>query len=897
MKPNWNKVKGIFTAASELDAAERNAYVEAACEGDAELLKEIRSLLSSDDVAGSFMAGSAVSAVAHSFATGKIENGRRFGPYEVAGLIGSGGMGEIYLARDTRLNRKVALKILPSELDDSKKKLKRFEQEAHVVSGLNHPNILTIHDFGTIDAETFIVSEYVEGVTLREKIGAGSLSARESVRIAIQIASALSAAHRSGIIHRDIKPENVMIRPDGLVKVLDFGIAKLVDDAGGVQFGRADQAARTKTHPGVILGTVNYMSPEQARGQDLDPRSDIFSFGSVLYEMLTARPPFDDENAVDTISLILHKAPVPLSECLPDIPPGLEAVVDKMLEKSRDHRYQNADELLHDLTSVEIDLSDHPNRPNVTARVDAGTDDFEVATTADNADQAAVAVNRASSAEYLLAGLMTRKGNAAVVLVLFVLGSTGLAYWLNANNGAKADDIGSVAVMPFVNASGDPEQEYLSDGITETLISGLSQLPRLKVKARSSVFRYKGKETDAKTIGSELGVEAILNGRLTIRGDDLILHVELVDSDTENVLWSESYQRRASDLVALQSEIARDVSRKLQRSISSEDGQKVEKKYTASDEAFQNYLKGRFFWNKRTGDGLNKAVAEFEQAVNRDPNFALAYVGLADSYALIEQYLGTPSSQTLPKAKGYATRALEIDDSLAEAHTSLAFIYYAMWEWDASDSEFRRALELKPNYSTAHHWYYVFLRDTGRLNEALEQIKIAKDLDPLSLVISVSYARAHFLIGDSATGMELTTKLIELYPDYGPNHITLGLGYIKQGRKTEGLAEMKKAYDLNPSPGALARVAYACALAGKAHEAGKLLKELMAKYERHEIIARDIAVVYIGMRDYDKAFECLEKDFASRSSELAAIRSMLEFDEIRSDPRYADLLRRMGLKP
>jgi TolB-like protein/Flp pilus assembly protein TadD len=894
MKANWNKAKEIFAAAAELNPDERIRYLETACEGDAELLKEVTSLLSADDEAGSFMDGSAVDIVADSIAAGKIEKGRRFGQYEVAGLIGSGGMGEIYLARDTRLNRKVALKILPTGLDDSKKKLKRFEQEAFVVSALNHPNILTIHDFGTIDEETFIVSEYVEGVTLREKIADGSLTVRESVRIAVQIASALSAAHRSGVVHRDIKPENVMIRPDGVVKVLDFGIAKLMDEASA-QFGGADDSGRTKTHPGIILGTVNYMSPEQARGQDLDPRSDIFSFGAVFYEMLTARPPFDDENAVDTISLILHKVPDPINARNPDVPAVLALIVEKMLAKSRDSRYQNADRILEDLTSVETDLSHHPNRRLVTARVDPGTDNLEVASTGGTNPAAGMATH-ASSAEYLLTELKMRRRSIAALLGLLLIGSIGLIYWLNANHSGKANDIGSVAVMPFVNASGNPEQEYLSDGITETLITGLSQLPRLKVKARSSVFRYKGREIDPKTIGSELGVEAILNGRLTGRGDELILNVELVDTDTENVLWSESYQRKASELVALQSEIARDVSRKLQRVISAEDGQKVEKNYTASYEAFQHYLKGRFFWNKRTGEGLNKAVAEFGQAVNLDPNFALAYVGLADSYALIEQYLGTPSSETMPKAKSYASRALEIDDSLAEAHTSLAFIYYAMWEWDASDREFRRAIELKPNYSTAHHWYYVFLRDTGRLNEAIEQINIAKDLDPLSLVISVSFARAQFLLGNDVAGIELTTKLIELYPEYGPNHMTLGAAYVRQGRKNDGLAEMTKAYELDPSPSALANLAYASAVAGKLHDANRMLKDLTAKYERREMLARDVAIVYIGLEDHEKAFEWLEKDFASRSSELAAITSMQEFDPIRSDPRYVSLLRRMGLK-
>ena len=894
MKAKWKKAKEIFAAAAELDPESRTRYVEEACKGDPDLLDEISSLLSSDDEAGHFMDGSAVGIVADSIAAGRIEKGRCFGQYEVIGLIGSGGMGEIYLASDTRLNRKVALKVLPTDLDDSKKKLKRFEQEAQVVSALNHPNILTIHDLGTCDEETFIVSEYVEGVTLREKIADGSLTAGESVRIAIQTASALSAAHRSGVIHRDIKPENVMIRPDGVVKVLDFGIAKLMDNA--IPFGVSDKSDRTRTHPGIILGTVNYMSPEQARGQGLDPRSDIFSFGAVLYEMLTARPPFDNENTADTISLILHKEPRAIRDCLPDIPTGLETVVDKMLAKSREQRYQSADEILRDLILIEADLSDHPRRRNVTARIEPGTENLEAAMTTDDTNQTPGTENRASSAEYLLTELKMRKRGAAVILVLFMLGSAGLIYWLNTRNSTKANDIGSVAVMPFVNASGNPEQEYLSDGITETLISGLSQLPRLKVKARSSVFRYKGQETDAKTIGSELGVQAILNGRLTSRGDDLILHAELVDTETENVLWSETYQRKTPDLVKLQSEIARDVSRRLQPSISTEDGQKVEKNYTASYEAFQHYLKGRFFWNKRTGEGLNKAIVEFEQAVKRDPEFALAYVGLADSYALIEQYLGTPSSETLPKAKGFATRALEIDDSLAEAHTSLAFIYYAMWEWDASDRQFQRALEIKPNYSTAHHWYYVFLRDTGRLDEAIEHIKVAKDLDPLSLVISVSYARAYFLIGDTQTCIDLTTKLIELYPDYGPNHMTLGLAYIKQGRKTDGLAEMKKSYELNPSPSAFARLAYANAVAGKRNEANRILRELFGKYERHEMLARDIAIVYVALGNHEKAFEWLERDFVSRSSELAAIISMQEFDPIRGEPRYADLRKRMGLR-
>ncbi len=659
-----------------------------------------------------------------------IANGTKLGRYEILSALGAGGMGEVYLAEDTKLDRRVALKILPETLAQDGERMRRFVREAKSTSALNHPNIITIYEIGESDNKHFIASEYIEGETLHSRLKTQPLNLKIALDIAIQVASALDAAHRAGIIHRDVKPENVMIRPDGFTKLLDFGIAKLTEKRTETD-SEASTAIKASTTPGTIIGTANYMSPEQARGKDIDARTDIFSFGVMLYEMLAGKLPFEGESALDVIGSILHKEFAPLSRTAPDAPRELQHIVEKCLRKDREERYQTAKDLLIDLKDVrrEVEFQNNLERTASPNREESKTQIIS-ATTADSA-------NTTSSAEYVVSEIKQHKRGFSIGLIALLLASIGFGYWFFFSRALTAPQIESIAVMPFVNESGNTDNEYLSDGMTETLINSLSQLPNLSVKARSSVFRYKGKDIEPQTVGNELSVQAILNGRVIQRGDNLILSLELVDTKTGNQIWGEQYNRKQADLVSLQNEITRDVSNKLRMKLSGTDEQKVAKKYTENTEAYQLYLKGRYHWNKRTGADIRKSVEYFQQAIDKDPTYALAYAALAEAYILIPNYTKDSPDEAIPKARAAAMKALEIDETLAEAHTALADVMYEYdWKFAEAEKEFKRAIELNPNYATTRHWYAEYLLTVGRKEEAIAEIKRAQELDPLSLIIN-----------------------------------------------------------------------------------------------------------------------------------------------------------------
>jgi eukaryotic-like serine/threonine-protein kinase len=832
--------------------------------------------------------------------------------YRILQQIGAGGMGEVYLAEDTRLRRKVALKVLPENLASDKERLQRFEQEAFAASALNHPNILTIYEFGAEDETHFLATEYVEGETLKEKLKDG-LNLSEVLDIVQQTAFALSAAHAAGIVHRDIKPENIMIRRDGFIKVLDFGLAKLTERKTEDTNAEAETRALVRTNPGVVMGTVAYMSPEQVRGKETDERTDIWSLGVVLYEMVTGRLPFAGETMNDTIAAILTKEPLPLSQYVSDAPVELQRIVGKTLRKDPEERYQHVKDLRIDLKDLKQELefaaklerSAAPNTsgvqstekeaPTQTTTNDQLTETAHVA--ASTKDLIAGNTHQTSSAEYVVSEVKKHKRGFAAALIVLLFAAIGSGYWFFSNRASSAKQIESIAVLPFVNESGNAENEYLSDGMTESLIGSLSQLPKLAVKARSSVFRYKGKDVSPQTIGQELKVQAILMGRVAQRGEQLILNLELVDAQTENVIWSDQYNRKQTDLVALQNEIARDVSNKLRAKLSGADEQKVTKNYTANAEAYQHYLKGRFYWNKRTEENLKKAIQEFQKAVEIDPNYALAYVGLADSYTVMEQYAGTPSSEALPKAKAYAERALEIDNQLAEAHASLGLINGSLWQWAEAEKEFERAIELNPNYPTAHHWYSIYLRKMGRYDESLQEMKRAQELDPLSNIINYNVAEVYLIKGDLDAAFEQSKKMIELDPNSWFGHGSLGLVYLKQGRSDEAIAKLQEAAALSQrSPLSLADLGYALAISGRRAEALAIIKELEERYAKRETQANYIGAVYVGLGERDQAFAWLEKDFQARSGTLSDISYYTTYESLRSDARYTDLLRRMNLR-
>jgi eukaryotic-like serine/threonine-protein kinase len=810
--------------------------------------------------------------------------------YCIVSKIGAGGMGEVYLAQDTKLDRRVALKILPEEFAGDTERMRRFVQEARSASALNHPNIITIHEIGDCEGSNFIATEYVEGETLSARLRGESMSLGSTLEVAIQIASALQAAHNAGIVHRDIKPDNVMIRPDGFVKLLDFGIAKLTEKNREPIDEDAATAISAGTSPGMIVGTAGYMSPEQARGKQIDHRTDIFSFGVVFYEMLTKRHPFEGENAMDVIGSILHKDPTPIRQLLPDIPQDIERLINKTLRKDREERYQTAKDLLIDLKDArqELEVQSRSERTSPPNREEPNTR-IMTATTADVS-------HTTSSAEYLVSEITKRKRGIAIGLIVLFLSLIGMGYWLFGNRATPAKQTESVAVMPFVNESGNADIEYLSDGMTETLISSLSQLPNLSVKARSTVFRYKGKTTDARTIGKELNVQAILNGRVVQRGDQLTLSLELVDAITENSLWSQQYNRKQTDLVTLQSEIARDVSNKLKTKLSGADVAKVEKTYTTDPEAYQLYLKGKFFWNKRTGESLKQAAELYRQAIDKDPNYALAYSGLAETFALFSSYDVAPANDSLPQAKAAALRALEIDDSLAEAHTALGF-YLSTYEWDrvGSEKEYRRAIELKPNYPTAHHWLGELLSNLKRFDVSLVEMRRAEELDPLSAIIGTSladtmvYARRY----DEAIAQYKRTLIRN--PNFGYAHQALGWVYGLNGMYPEAIAETRTAMALSNGSSAKGYLGLWLAKSGKRDEALKVLSELKQETTRGYVQSYTFALIYTGLGDKTEALNWLEKHMSGRSETANLYALAPELDDLRSEPRFKEMLKRMNL--
>ena len=823
--------------------------------------------------------------------------------YRIVSKIGAGGMGEVYLAEDTRLDRKVAVKLLGEEVSRSDDRLRRFVQEAKAASALNHPNIITVYDIGRAESGApFIATEYIEGETLRHLIQRSGLKVRVLLDIAVQVASALTAAHAAGIVHRDIKPENVMVRPDGITKVLDFGLAKLTEKARPRTDSEAETVVKQETDPGMVMGTVQYMSPEQARGREVDARSDIFSLGIVLYELIAGRPPFVGESSSDVLSAILDKEPPPLARFIDDLPQELQRIVTKCLRKERDERYQTMKDVLLDLRELRDELAleaklERSIRPvskieNQQTLIAEG----EITQKGGQQTRSAATVQTTSSAEYLISEIKQHKRGVAVASLIALLAVVALSYWYFFNRSAGAKQIESIAVMPFINESGNADIDYLSDGMTETLISSLSNIPSLSVKARSTVFYYKGKEITPKRIGEELNVQAVLLGRVVQRGDDLKLNLELVNTRTQDVIWSEQYNRKKADLVSLQNEIARDVLSKLKTRLSGPDEARVTRNFTANVEAYQHYLKGRFYWNKRDAVNLKKAIEQFRLAADKDPNYALAYVGLADSYALLEEYAGTPPSESLPQARAYAQRALQIDESLGEAHASLGLINHYSWQWADAEKEYRRAIDLNPNYPSLHQWYSNHLRDRGQLDKALAEIKLAQELDPLSGVIGFNVGILYMLIGDHTSAIEKLKKTIELHPDWWGGHHWLGFAYLKLGRTEEAIVALQKSAELsNRSNRSLGLLGHAYGVSGKRREALAILKELEDRYSRHEGTALNVAFILSGLSDKEQFFAWMEKGFQDRSGELIRMTWYLQIDSLRDDPRYQDLVRRLGL--
>jgi serine/threonine protein kinase/tetratricopeptide (TPR) repeat protein len=812
--------------------------------------------------------------------------------YRIISKLGAGGMGEVYLAEDTQLDRKVALKILPENPAIEGERMRRFVLEAKSASALNHPNIITIYEIGETGNRHFIASEYIDGQTLHRLIGGGPMSLNAALDAGVQIASALQAAHEANIVHRDIKPDNVMIRPDGLIKLLDFGIAKVSPPITPTGTHRVESATTLKggTSPGFIIGTAAYMSPEQAKGVLVDARTDVFSFGVLLYEMLTGRHPFEGETPMDVIGAILHKEPVPIRQLLPDIPAEIERIINKLLRKDSNQRYQTIKDALIDLKDVrkELEFQDKLKGTVPSGKEKANT------TAAHTTSQTRVQTH--SSAEYLVREIKRHKLGVATVLLL---AAVGVFYFLAVGRSSISADnspITSVAVLPFQNKSADMETEYLSDGLAESLIYGLSQLPDLKVSPTSSVFRYKGKEIDPIEIGNKLGVNAVMTGRVAQRGEDLTISVELVDVRNKKLLWGKQYDRKLVDLLATQREIATQITQNLKMKLSGADATAMmTKHYAKNSEAYQLYLKGHYHASKYTKEGFNKGIEYFEQAIAKDPNLALAYSGLAFCYLNQTDWVFAPKD-SVPKVRHAVENALRIDESLAEAHTMLAMVELQYdWNWLAAERSFRRAIDINPEYALGRSFLAWHLAAMGRFDESIAEDKRALELDPLSPAVNADLGWDLYFARRYDEAIEQLRKAVDLEPNYWVSHVLLGRCYEQKGKLPEAVAEFEKARQIESSiPEVVAALGHGYAMSGRKADALKIVRELEERSKREFVPSYNIATIYLGLGMEDEALRYLAKAYDEGSYFMIHLKVEPILDSIRDDPRFVEILRRVG---
>ncbi|MFN0139109.1 MAG: protein kinase domain-containing protein, partial [Pyrinomonadaceae bacterium] len=892
-KGRFTKLEDIYRAVLGQPAAKRAQFIVDSCGGDDGLRSELESLLSYDELHSQFLDSSPDLLIAEAFANEDQKREpmkREISHYRIERLIGEGGMGKVYLAEDIKLNRRVALKVLPDELVGDKDRLRRFEREAQAASALNHPNILTVHEFGDDDGVHFIATEFVDGETLRDKLK--DIDTKEALDIATQVASALSAAHDAGITHRDIKPENIMVRSDGYVKVLDFGLAKVkrIDSTPGSE----DQTkALLKTEPGSILGTDAYMSPEQARAKLVDARSDIWSLGVVVYEMLAGKRPFRGESRADIIAAVLTNEPPQISTHNRSLPPEADWIISKALSKDIEARYQTAKELRADITKLKDQLA-------IGSNYATGASEQKIHSTVGDKIHSTIDIDQSTNygqkrrtgfaslwptavSEISGAPLASRLAYPILAVVLFAAVSTGVYFAFF--SGGNSDRIDSIAVLPFENLSGNGDLAYAADGLSDGLIDRFSQLPQLKVISRNSSLKFRGPNLDVQDVASQLGVRAVVTGSVQRVGDDIVVRVDMIDATEDRQLAGAQYRRKANEIENVRNDIVKAMVEQLKVKLTADQSQRIVERSTENSEAYRHYLNG-LVANNGTEDGSEKARPNFEKAIELDPMFADAYVEIAYQHCVEANRTGDPAKE-IPKAKAAIEKALELDGNLAKAHAVRALIYEYEFDWISAEREYLRAIDLSPNLDFVRNNYAMHLSVLDREDEALAQIEELSVRDPLNKRLILLF-KAGVLVQarrfDDA--LEAYRQAQAAEPSAWTPDFALGYAYAGKGLNNEAITHYKKNLaDLGEEKYSQSLVYLAITYAkmpDKRAEARAILTRIenMNEYVSPALLA----AIYTALNDNDKAMELLERASTTRDLLLRYVKTGYEYDGLRSDP-------------
>lgn len=854
MDKDWQVIESLFHEALALKAAEREVYIARACVGNESLRQEVESLIATFEEQNGFMEQPAFSLglqVLSCDSTGELRAHQEIGPYKVLRKIGEGGMGKVYLAEDTQLNRNVALKFLPSGLANDQWAKRQLIKEAQAVAMLDHPNICAIHRFEVVGDYSFIVMQYVEGETLDDLLRSRSLDLGQRLDLAAQIATALSEAHAHGIIHRDVKPQNIMVTANGQLKMLDFGLAKLVQQKQSM-VSAEDHPSHT-SQLGFIPGTVSYMSPEQLRAERLDYRSDIFSFGTVLYEMMSGKNPHARASKAETISAVLNNQPPPLRDSAPEIPRELDRIAHKCLEKDKDRRYQSASEILYDLNNLQ------KSRRNGTHWL-----------------------------QYF-----SLRAAVTLALILLLIAVSAFVY-------LRLTRVPTLAVLPIVNASGDTSVEYLGFGLTENLINKLSRLSKLHVKPLTSVSGYKDKQINPQVVGREMNVDAVFVGTIVRQGESLVLQTRLVNTADGSQIWAGQYNIKMEEIFSIQEDVSEHIVSKLELWLGKKEKDLLARRGSENPEAFREYMLGRYYWRNRDTDNISTAIEHFNAAIKLDPVYAQAHAGLADCYVLLNMvsYGHMETREAMMKAEAAAKQALYLDDTLPEAHTSIGIVSLrAHWNWQGAEREFKRAIELDPEYAPAHYWYSNLLAITGRHDESIYESERSRDLDPFSPAATMNFCRMRYNARQYDQAAVCFDKLINEQPDYTNGKYARGYVYLQQGMYQDALEIFERLYEGGEENKALAGapLGYTYGITGRRNNALKVLSDMQDLSKHTYIPPQEFALIYLGLGDIDNALTWLQKAAEERFASFTYVAVDPMFDKLRSDPRFIALLQRYNL--